>query len=250
MVQTDSILISRHRRRRDPSGHSCGDHDDSNKPFRVGVCQAMVLLCWATTCAAGSSGAGFAVKVGAQTMEDPIDLSTTSKTRIELEIASQRFGDDHFDMALSFGGSYLGQFTEDDAYYDGGVFVEDYFTSHLALFDIRLAARLYPFGSHSAVQPYVGAGIGYFWFLGFWEDEYWETWPDPVFPDVFHTFTDVTSGTDTLAHGFFPFVTAGVNVPVGSHCDFMFEFQYDFDKGNSDFDLGGPIYMFGCRIRW
>jgi hypothetical protein len=183
-------------------------------------------------------------------MEDPVDLSTATKARFELEIASQRYGGDHFDMALSFGGSYLGPFSEEDAYYDGDVFVEDYFTSDLALFDIRLAARLYPFGNNAGPQPYVGAGVGYFWFLGFWEDMYSETVPDPVFPDVFYTFTDVTSGTETVAHGFFPFLLAGVTVPVGPHCDLMFEFQYDFNKGNSDFDLGGPIYMFGARIRW
>ncbi|UCG59530.1 MAG: hypothetical protein JSU70_08445 [Phycisphaerales bacterium] len=250
MVRTESIHTSPHRTDQDAVGGSSRDRAVSSDGFRIAVYPAIVLVCLAATHSAAGSGPGLAIKVGAQTMEDPVDLSTTTRTRLGLEIASQRFGGDHFDLALGFGGSYLGPFSEEDAYFDGDVFVEDYFTSELALFDVRLAARLYLCSSDAAVQPYLGAGIGYFWFLGFWEDVYSETVPDPVLPDVFYTFTDVTSGTDTLAHGFFPFVTAGVTVPVGPHCDLMFEFQYDFAKSNSGFDLSGPIYMFGCRIRW
>jgi len=167
-----------------------------------------------------------------------------------LEVCSARSHGGHFDFALTFGGSSLGSFTDEYVDWDDGVLMEDTFKDDLYLLDLRLAARLYPFGNWNGVQPYVGAGIGYFWFRDSWEDEYSDTVEDPDFPGVFYTFTESEEGTDTVAKGFFTFVAAGVTVPIGSNFELLFELQYDFDKQDSGFDFRGPAYMFGCRFRF
>ncbi len=208
-----------------------------------------ILLVWVAACM-GASGPGIGLKVGAQTLEDPIDLGKTTRARFDLEVSSPLLCDEHVDFAFSFGGLWLGSFS--DYYVDvvDDVIIEEYYDDRLSLLDLRLAARLYPLGDHSRIRPHIGAGIGYFWFLDDWKYEYAETFEDPVFPGMFYTIVEEYEGTDTLAHGFFPFVTAGVTVPVGSNAELMFEFQYDFNKEDSGFDLGGPIYMFGARFRF
>jgi len=77
------------------------------------------------------------------------------------------------------------------------------------VFDIRLAARLYPLGDHSRIRPYLGAGIGYFWFHDNWENEYSDTFEDPLFPGEFITVHDRDEGYETLADAPFAFALAG-----------------------------------------
>ncbi|MCK4828252.1 outer membrane beta-barrel protein [bacterium] len=216
----------------------------------IRICSAIMLLCWATTCTAGGSGSGIGFKVGAQTIDSPSDLDKTTRTRFELEFASPRFGNDYFDLALTFGGSSLGSFDDEYAGYDDDVLIEEYYTDRYSLFDLRLVGRLYPLGDKSWLQPYVGAGIGYFWFLDSWEYEYYETYEDPLFPGVFYTYSEAADGRDTLANGLFPFVTAGLMVPIASNFELQFEMQYHYDKEDSGFDFGGPVYMFGCLFRF
>jgi len=216
----------------------------------IRICSAIMLLCWATTCLAGGSGPGIGIKVGAQTLESPINLENTTRARFEVELASPKFGDDHFDVALTLGGSSLGSYDDEYVGYEDDVLVEEYYTDSYTIIDLRLAARFYPLGNNSSIQPYVGAGIGYFWFHDSWEFEYFDTYEDQYIPDVFYTYTGSEEGTDTLAEGFFPFVTAGLTVPIESNFELQFEFQYHYDKKDSDFDFGGPVYMFGCLFRF
>jgi outer membrane protein W len=130
------------------------------------------------------------------------------------------------------------------------VLIEEFYTDRYSIFDLRLAGRLYPLGDSGWLQPYVGGGIGYFWFLDSWEYEYYDTYEDQYIPDVFYTYTGSDEGTDTLANGFFPFVTAGLTVPIQSNFELQFEVQYHYDKKDSGFDFGGPVYMFGCLFRF
>jgi hypothetical protein len=67
---------------------------------------------------------------------------------------------------------------------------------------------------------------------------------------VFYTYTGGEEDRETLANGFFPFVTAGLTVPIASNFELQFEVQYHYDKEDSGFDFGGPAYMFGCLIRF
>jgi hypothetical protein len=216
----------------------------------IGMFSAIMLFCWATTCFAGGSGPGIGFKVGAQTLENLSGFDKTTRARFEVEIASPRFVNDYFDLALTFGGSSLGSYHDDFAYYDDDVLVEEFYWDRYSLFDIRLAGRLYPLGDNSRIKPYVGAGIGYFWFFDSWEYEYYETYEDPPFSGVFYTYSEAGDGRDTFAHGLFPFVTAGLTVPIASNFELQFEIQYHYDKEDSGFDFSGPAYMFGCHFRF
>jgi outer membrane protein W len=217
--------------------------------LHAGLCLAGIAMAW-STCVLAQSGPGLGFKVGVQTLESPLDLDKTTRARYELELSSARFFDDHFDLAFTVGGSSLGSF---DTYYSDevdGVFIDEIYDDDLSLIDIRLAARFYPLGDASTIRPYVGGGIGYFWFLDQWDYEYAETVEDPFFPGVYDTFIEKSDGVDTAAKGFFPFLTAGVTIPIGDQGELLFDFQYDFEKEDNGYDFGGPIYMIGARFRF
>ena len=220
------------------------------KHYVIGICSAIILLCWASASFADGTGPGIGVKIGAQTLDSPSDFDKTTRARFEVEFASPRFGNDYFDLALTLGGSSLGSYHDQYEEFDDDVLIEEYYSDHYSLFDIRLAGRLYPLGDNSQIKPYVGAGVGYFWFLDSWEYEYYETYEDPYIPGIFHTYIEAGDGRDTIANGLFPFVTAGLMVPIASNFELQFEVQYHYDKQDSGFDLGGPVYMFGCLFRF
>jgi len=241
---------SNHRWRQRPNPIRTGRLAVSNNCFRIFIYTAVMLFLWPANCTAGNDGPGIGFKIGAQTLENPMDFEKTTRARFELEVTSQRFCNNHLDLALTFGGSSLGSFHDDYAGYDGDTWVEESYSDHFSLLDLGLAARLYPFGDSDGIQPYVGAGIGYFWFLDSWEVDYADTYEDPYIPGVFYTSTGYDEDTDTLAHGFFPFVTAGLTVPIKSNFELLFEVQYHYDKEDAGFDFGGPVYMFGGRFRF
>ncbi len=235
-----------------PSGPIPGSAARHAPPWRrscTGVCMAGIVLAW-SACGLAGSGPGLGFKIGVQTLDSPIDLEKTTRTRYELELSTARFFDDHFDLAFTAGGSSLGSF--DTYYFDEteGALIEEFYTDDLSLLDLRLAARFYPLGDASDIRPYVGAGVGYFWFFDRWDYTYAETAEDPYFPGVYNTFVDKSDGVDTAAKGFFPFVTAGVTIPIGDVGELLFDFQYDFEKKDNGFDFGGPIYMIGARFRF
>ncbi len=215
----------------------------------AGVGLAALVLCWATSSAFGNTGPGVGIKIGAQTLDSPIDGQKTTRLRVEAEIATALLADDHLDFCLAVGGSPLGTSDYADIYEADNVLYEDYFSDTFSLIDVRLAARLYPFGQEAWIRPHVGGGVGYFWLLDSYDDEYYATTEDPYFPGNYITYADYAEDSETVADGFFPFVTAGVAVPVSSNLEFLFEFEYDFAKDDAGVDLGGPIYMFGARIR-
>ena len=250
MVPTEIINRCRQGQNQNPIQSFPGKHTFRCNRRGTSVFLAIMLLCWSATCASGSSGPGIGFKVGTQTLDSPSDFDKTTRARFELEFTSPRFGNDYFDVALTFGGSSLGSYHDEYAGYDNDVLIEEFYSDHYSIFDLRLAGRLYPLGDSSRIQPYVGAGIGYFWFLDSWEYEYYETYGDPYIPGVFHTYTETEDGRDTIAHGLFPFVTAGLTVPVSSNFELLFEVQYHYDKEDSGFDFGGPAYMFGCFVRF
>lgn len=211
---------------------------------------SLLLLLSGTTVRAETSGPGIAVKVGAQTFENPVDLEDTTRARLDLEVSSPLLWDDHVDFAVSFGGSYAGTYRETYTDYVDGMYIDDLYTDRLWLFDIRLAARLYPLGDLSSIRPYLGAGIGYFWFRDNWENEYSDTYADPQSPIYGDTIHSHAEGDATLAKAPFPFVLAGVTSPLGENVEVLFEFQYDIDKKNRGYDLSGPIYSLGARFRF
>lgn len=249
MIRTDSAHTGGLRTVPSPAGDSTSRHGLRRTPLSLVLCLIGLVL-GSSSRGIAASGPGLAIKGGVQTLEDPLDRDQTTRARFELELSTARFFDDHFDLAFAFGGSSLGSHSETYADYVDGIYMEDTFEDDLAVLDVRFAARLYPLGDASEVRPYVGAGIGYFWFLDEWRDTYSDTIQDPQFPDIYHTYTDEYEGSDTPAEGFFSFVTAGLTLPIGSNGELILEFQYDFEKEDNGYDLGGPIYMIGGRFRF
>ncbi|MEN6575037.1 MAG: hypothetical protein ABFD90_01750 [Phycisphaerales bacterium] len=249
MMRTDSIHAVGPATTSSPARSTPGQHRHRRTPLAHGLCLIGIALAW-SACSQAASGPGLAFKVGAQTLEDPIDQDDTTRLRVEVELSTARFFDEHVDLAFAFGGSPLGTHRETYTDYVDDVYMEDTYRDTLSLLDVRFAARLYPLGSASEIRPYLGAGIGYFWLLDAWRDTLSDTIQDPVFPDVYHTYTDEYEGHDTPAEGFFPFIMAGVTFPLGDNGELLLEFQYDIEKEDNDFDLGGPIFMIGGRIRF
>ena len=241
MAQIESI----HRKRRKRTRQSVV----SGSYHSLAIVAVLSVFLWAGT-SAGSSGPGFGLKIGGQTIDRPFEEGKTTRARFEVELASPLFGDDHFDVAFTFGGSSLDSYSTDYVDYDGVTLIEQYINEDFSLFDVGLSARLYPFGDNEQVRPYIGAGIGYFWFLDSWDEDYFETVEDPFVPGLFYTYATSDEGTDDLARGFFPFVTAGVTVPVSSNLELLFELQYHIGKEDSGYDFSGPAYMFGARLRF
>ena len=245
MARTQSV-------RREP--HAANSHpidvQSARHRGRIGVGLGLaVLLTW-STCGLAASGPGIGFKVGVQTLEDPIDLEDTTRTRVEVELSSARFFDEHFDLAFTLGGSSLGSFTTEYADVVDDVTIAETYDDDLSIFDIRLAARFYPLGDASEIRPYVCGGTGYFWFFDQWDYEYTEIYPVPGYPGVYDVYAEDDDDVDTAAKGFFPFITAGVAFSIGEQFELLFDFQYDFEKTDSGFDFGGPIYMYCGRFRF
>ena len=251
MMRTKPVFTSGHERSRNRIANAPNNETALLGRRRPTVCLAIALSLVLAAGAAGASGPGIALKVGAQTLDHPLDGDKTTRARYELELSSAKFAGDHMDVAFTFGGSSLGTVSGADAYWrSDDVYVEESYEDDLSVLDIRLAARYYPFGDSDGIQPYLGAGLGYFWFLDSWEDQYSQTYDDPIGSGIWYTDTFEDEDTETLGDGLFPFVLAGVTVPIGSNAELLFEFQYDFEKEDSGFDLGGPIYMAGARFRF
>lgn len=215
----------------------------------VGVCTVGIVLAW-SACGLAASGPGLGFKVGVQTLDDPFDLEKTTRARFEVELSTPMFYDDHFDFAFTFGGSPLGSYTDEYTDEVDGGFIDDTYHDSLSVLDIRMAARFYPLGDESEIRPYMGAGVGYFWFLDRWHDTYRDMVENPPGSGFYDTYIDEDRGTETPAKGLFTFVTAGVAIPLGDQFELLFDFQYDFGKEDNGYDLGGPIYMIGGRLRF
>ncbi len=211
----------------------------------VGIMVMVVTLCWTPAGFSAATGPGIALKIGAQTLDHPLTGEKTTRARAAVELTSAMFWDNHADLGLSIGGLSFDTYdSEVFIPYDDG-YSEIFYSDTFYLIDVRLAARFYPLDDDSPIRPYVGGGLGYYWLLDSWEADYYDTFDFP-----FVTYFSEDEDTDTWAEGFFPFITAGVTVPVGDNFELLFDFQADFEKDDAGFDLSGPIYMFGCRFRF
>ena len=142
-----------------------------------------ILLMW-STCGLAASGPGIGFKVGVQTLESPINLEDTTRTRFEFELSSARFFDDHFDLAFTAGRLLAGFLHHRICRRDRWRVHRRRPTSTTSASSISAWPRFYPLGDASEIRPYVGAGVGYFWFFDRWDYDYAETFEVPLFPGV------------------------------------------------------------------
>ena len=204
-------------------------------------------LCLVLGATSSVYGWGVAVKGGAQRLESPLTFEKTTRARFEVEVSTGDVISDCLELALSVGGSSLGSVEDTFTTVGPGYVIDETLEDKLRLYDGRLAARVYPWGGAGGrdpfqLIPYVGGGVGYFHMETHWKDTYVET-------GAGYVYIEEDDGRDKLAHGFFPFLTAGVNVPINSMSELTFEFQFDFEKKDAGWDLGGPIFMLGLRFR-
>jgi hypothetical protein len=224
---------------------SSGRHSSLRVARRCGLWLVAFCLLGATSSAYGWA---LAVKGGAQRLESPLTFEKTTRARFELEVSTGDVISDYLELALSFGGSSLGSVKDTFTTYGPGYVIDETMEDRIRLYDGRLAARVYPLGGAGGrdpfqLIPFVGGGIGYFHMEDSWKDTYVET-------GASYVYIEEDKGRDRLARGFFPFISAGVNLPINSMSEITFEFQYDLNKKDAGWDLGGPIYLLGWRVRW
>ena len=112
------------------------------------------------------------------------------------------------------------------------------------LWDVHLGARVFPLGVRDqSVVPYIGGGIGYF--------EYDMTINTPdgdIDDDWFHDHYGIEHHHDTLAHGYFPYVSTGLYLTLHNNAMLQLEFRYDFDKEYKRYDLSGHQITVGLAF--
>ena len=214
-----------------------------------GLAIVALVIGWTAGSVSANTGPGAAIKIGAQTLESPVDGRDTTRLRVEAELSSALMANGHADFFVSVGGSPLGDFEYVDTYDSDGIFYEDDYSHTFSLIDVRLGARLYPLGHNSTIRPHVGGGIGYYWLRDHYDDDYYTWVPDPYSPGSYLEYYDYAEDTETISDAFFPFITAGVSAPISDNVELLFDLEYDFGKDESGVDLGGAIYMLGARIR-
>jgi hypothetical protein len=141
-----------------PYGHTTNrmDYDGGGRKMArvnrawVGVVLMIVAACGAAALGYGGTGPGIGIKVGANTVDSPIDGDKTTRARVDVEVCSPMIADHHVDFALSLGGSGFGTLRTEDAYTQSGVFYDNHYSDRFYLLDTRLAARFYPLGSEGA----------------------------------------------------------------------------------------------------
>jgi len=203
------------------------------------VVLAFITPCWASF--------NIDVKAGLQSLQNPITLEDTSRTRFEVELAGTTQASDHLEISLAFGGASVATVSDTYTTYDHIGMIQDTLDDNFRTYDFRLGLRLYAFSPEDSdsINPYIGGGIGYYWLVDEWKDTHLETVNSP-----YSEFETVDEGDYTLADGFFPYVTAGVDIPITDQAALLFEYKHDFMKKKDGADYGGDIFMAGMRFRW
>ncbi len=187
------------------------------------------------------------VKAGLQTLENPLTLDKTSRTRFGVEFGSTVPSNDHLEFTLGFGGASVSTVSDTYTAYDNIGMIQDTLEDNFRTYDLRLGVRLYPISpeERDSIHPYVGGGVGYYWMIDEWKDTHLETVNSP-----YSEFTTEDKGRTTLAKGFFPYVCAGVDIPITDQAALLFEYKHDFMKKKDGADYGGGIITAGLRFRW
>jgi hypothetical protein len=111
--------------------------------------------------------------------------------------------------------------------------------------DFRVSGR-YHFRHDRRWSPYVGGGAG--WYRWFTKDSF--TIP-PEFCDWVISPEECTVLESVeLSSGFYPHLTAGLNVGLGKSVDFVFEGRYDFAKRDGEYDFSSSQLVLGIRGRF
>ena len=233
------------------------------KKMSLTLCLSMfIILCISTVSAAGgkseigySKKGGFAMNMGVYNMDSPTGQDSKTKFKIEGEISSWRFGKvfskNSFDFFATFGTSHLeskGEIDTVDAstHLPAGTLAE----FEMDLYDFKIGARFYPYDfvwgekNNWALVSYFGGGGGYYWSRTTERGR-----GDKVGGDLFFNYYEIEEDHETKASGFFPFITAGINLQY-KHFYVGAAINYDFNKEEGDYSYTGPSYMGVIGVRF
>ena len=198
-----------------------------------------ILLCFAFT-------SSCAVKTGIQNLNGshyPLKIDEEPLRYWEFEAFSPKFANDYMDLTLGFG--------YNSGQEKGKVEVHDHRwlpEIKTYMWDIHLGGRLFPLGySYRKVIPYLCGGLGYFEYdldrrePGDYEYYYSDEYNDYYVLDRHH---------ETLAHGYFPYLSTGIFLPLDKKFSLQVEFRYDFDRKYKQYDMDGYLIMVGIAFMY
>ncbi len=187
------------------------------------------------------------LKVGTQTLDNPWTYEQTTRARYEFSVGGTPYDNDHLEMAFAFGGCSVATIEDVVTTYDSIGMLQDTYEDRYRMYDIRLSLRAYllPLEERDCIHPYVGAGIGYYWLVNDWTFTHYQT-DDRDYSE----YWEETNGHTNISRGLFPFVMAGIDVPLSDQAALLFEYQHDFQKTDEGLDYGGGIFTVGFRMTW
>ena len=187
-----------------------------------------------------------AIKTGIQNLNGshyPLKIDEEPLRYWEFEAFSPKFANDYMDLTLGFG--------YNSGQEKGKVEVHDHRwlpEIKTYMWDIHLGGRLFPLGySYRKVIPYLGGGLGYFEYdldrrePGDYEYYYSDEYNDYYVLDRHH---------ETLAHGYFPYLSTGIFLPLDKKFSLQVEFRYDFDRKYKQYDMDGYLIMVGIAFMY
>lgn len=217
------------------------------------VTRAMMIAvaAMATVCSAADlPSIGFAVKGGGHWVADPRDGDERLEPAWAIEVESPGL----LGGALSVTGSFAGTHFDSHrpaptAWSADGVDYRQRRKFQYDLYGGRLGLRWRPWRS-DGWQPYVDAGGGYYQYTEETWTETTATWIDEETEEPV-TEVDTTTRHKRRDHGLYPYVGAGVEIPIGEYgsllgqTHLLIEVTHAFDD-----DFGGPAAVAGLRFRW
>lgn len=195
--------------------------------------------------------AGCALKVGSYRMESPQGEGAETKLRIEGEVASSKFLNNHLDVFGVAGWSQIDSSGELETANQFGVPMGTLSAAELNLIDCGLGVHLYPFNKlcNGSLTPYIGGGAGYFWSRTTERGA-----GKKIGQGAGFTLHEIVESGENIADGFFPFILGGLRLGFGQSEEFspfvLIEGRYDFNKEDGDFDYSGSIISAGFGFDW
>lgn len=187
-----------------------------------------------------------AIKTGIQNLNNfhhPLDIDEEPLRYWEAEMFSPKFANDCMDITLGFG--------YNSGKEEGRIYIDDHWWRpeiETYMWDIHLGARLFPIGaSGHNVIPYLGGGLGYF--------EYDMDRREPgdyeyIYSDDYYDYYGLDRHHDTLAHGYFPYLSTGMFLTLGEKHMLQLEFRYDFDKNYKQYNMDGYLITVGMAFKY
>lgn len=195
----------------------------------------VVLFCLLTNTSCG-------IKTGLYNLtnyDQPLGIDEEPLRYWEAETHTPRLIKDHVDMTFGVGfntGKEEGRVETDE--HGRWPKVESY------MWDVHLGARVFPLGVRDqTVVPYIGGGIGYFEY-----DMTTNTPDEDLDGNWYYGRYGVEKHQDTLAHGYFSYVSTGLYFRLEENLMLQLEFRSDIDKEYKPYDLSGHKITVGVAL--